>query len=106
MGWKGEHDDLWKGLGRLLGHTKNEDITQGATSVKDMEGTNAADALAVAAAMAHSLPQQLVDEAHMFDLPWSIAKRTTSCRMKTCEPMLLLLFVTAVIKEEANNVSL
>ena len=51
-------------LTKVLGHAKPEDVTKGATSAEDKEGNDAADALAVAAAMAHAPPQHLVDEAH------------------------------------------
>ena len=77
-GWKGEHGDLWDELGglidlrngrgvkltKVLGHAKPKGVTKGADSIKDKEGNDAADALAVAAAMAHAPPQHLVDETH------------------------------------------
>ena len=60
--------DLRNGRGvkltKVLGHAKPEAITKGATSIEDKEGNDAADALAVAAAMAHAPPQHLVDETH------------------------------------------
>ena len=72
-GWKGDHADLWNLLASALhsrvsevcvswvkGHAKRVDIARGRTTEEDKKGNDGADALAVAGARTHRVPEDIL----------------------------------------------
>ena len=75
-GWKGDHADLWNLLASALhsrvsevcvswvkGHAKRVDIARGRTTEEDKKGNDGADALAVAGARMHRVPEDILRKA-------------------------------------------